>query len=61
MTFRGALLAYALAFGAMLMAGGVLVIATAGSLNSTNLLWVSAAFSVVAIVAAIVAALLPRR
>lgn len=52
---------YAAAFVLMLVAGAILVIAALGSLSSIRLLWVSAACSVAAIVAAAAGVVAPRR
>jgi membrane protein YdbS with pleckstrin-like domain len=58
---RGSLALYAVAFALVLVAGGALVVAARGFLESPGLLWASTACSVVAIVAAIVGLWLPRR
>jgi hypothetical protein len=60
-TPRLALLAYAVGFAAMTAAGVVLAVAALGTLNSVTILWVSSAFSVAAVVAAVVSVVLSRR
>jgi len=58
---RGSVSLYAVAFALMAVAGAILVIASLGSLNSIGLLWVSAGFSAVAVVAAVASVAVPRR
>jgi hypothetical protein len=58
---RASLIAYAVAFVLLLVAGGVLVVGARGFLDSFTLLWVSIACSVAAIVAAAASVLIPRR
>jgi hypothetical protein len=58
---RGRVSVYAVAFLLMLVGGALLAVSTLGKLHSIGLLQVSAAFSVAAIVAAVVAVVLPRR
>jgi len=58
---RGSLLMYAIAFGLMLAAGACFAAAAKGFLESTRLLWVSAACSVAAIVAAVAGVFVPRQ
>ncbi len=53
--------AYAVAFGLLLVAGAMLVLASLGQLRSTRLLWASSGLSAAAIVAAVLSLLLPRR
>jgi len=52
---------YAAALVLMVVAGAVLVVASLGSLKSIPLLWISAAFSVAAVVVAVASVLAPRR
>ena len=58
---RTSLIAYAVAFILLLVAGGVLVVGARGFLDSFTLRWVSIACSVAAIVAAAASVLIPRR
>jgi len=58
---RGSLVAYAVAFVLLLVAGAVLVIGARGFLDSFTLLWISIVCSVAAIVAAAASVLFPRR
>lgn len=58
---RGSILVYAVAFGLLVVAGLVFVVAAWGRLSSVRLLWVSAAFSAAAIVAAVLSLAAPRR
>jgi hypothetical protein len=58
---RRGLWLYAAAFALLLVAGGVLFVASRGFLNSIRLLWVSAGFSGAAIVASTLSVLLRRR
>ena len=58
---RGSLLLYGLAFVLMLAAGASFAASAKGFLESTRLLWVSAAFSLAAIAAAIAGVVVPRR
>jgi hypothetical protein len=60
-TNRGALVAYATAFAAMLGAGVVLAVTALGSMGSVDVLWVSSGLSVAAILAAVAAVVLGRR
>ena len=57
---RGSIALYALAFVLMLVGAAFFVAAAKGFLESTRLLWVSAAFSAAAIVAAIAGLFAPR-
>jgi hypothetical protein len=52
---------YAAAFALMLAAGAVLVVTSLGSLQSTRLLWVSALFSIAAIVVSVGSVVVPKR
>jgi hypothetical protein len=58
---RGSVSLYAVAFALMGVAGIILVVASLGSLKSIGLLWVSAGFSVAAVVAAVASVAVPRR
>jgi hypothetical protein len=58
---RRRLVLYSVAFGLMLVAGVVLVVAGRGFLTSIRLMWISISFSVAAVLTAAVAVLLPRR
>jgi len=58
---RSSLIAYAVAFVLLLVAGAVLVVGARGFLDSFSLLWTSIACSVAAIVAAVASVLIPRR
>lgn len=58
---RGWVSLYAAAFALMLVGGAFLVASALGRLGSIRLLWVSAWFSVAAIVVAVASVLLPRR
>ncbi len=60
-TALGGIVVYAAAFALMIVAGVVFVVATRGFLNSIRLLWVSAAFSIAAILAAGAGLVLSRR
>jgi hypothetical protein len=60
-TNRAALVVYATGFAAMLGAGAVLAVTALGSMGSVDVLWVSSALSVAAIVASAAAVLLGRR
>jgi hypothetical protein len=52
---------YAVAFVLLLVAGAILVVDSLGSLKSISLLWVSAGFSVAAIIFAVACVVAPRR
>jgi hypothetical protein len=52
---------YAVAFVLLLVAGTILVVDSLGSLKSISLLWVSAGFSVAAIIFAVACVVAPRR
>ena len=58
---RGWVSLYALAFVLLIGAGTAIAASAVSLLESTGLLWVSAALSVLAIVVAIVSVVLPRR
>jgi len=58
---RGWVSLYAVAFMLLVGAGVALVASSAGALRSIGLLWLSALLSAAAIVAAVVAVVLPRR
>jgi len=58
---RGWVSLYAVAFALLVGAGLALVASSAGALRSIGLLWLSAVLSAAAIVAAVVAVILPRR
>jgi hypothetical protein len=58
---RASVIAYAVAFVLLLVAGGILVVAGRSFLSSFGVLWASIACSVAAIVAAAASVLLPRR
>lgn len=58
---RGRIGVYAVAFGLLMVAALVFAVTTIGSLQSTRLLWVSAAFSIAALLAAVASVLVPRR
>jgi len=58
---RGWVSMYAAAFALMLAAGAVLVVTSLGSLQSTRLLWVSALFSIAAIVVSVGSVVVPKR
>jgi len=58
---RGSLVLYAIAFALMLAAGACFAAAAKGFLESTRLLWVSAACSVAAIVVAVAGVFVPRQ
>lgn len=58
---RGWVSLYAIAFGLLVVAVLVFAVTTIGSLQSTRPLWVSAAFSVAALVVAVASVLVPRR
>jgi hypothetical protein len=60
-TARAALGLYAAAFVLMLTAGVALAIAGLGALSSLGLLWVSAALSAAALVAAVASVVVSRR
>ena len=60
-TSRGWTTLYAIAFAIMLVAGLLLAISARGFLEHTELLWISAALSLTAIVLAVLALVLPRR
>lgn len=61
MTGSAAHVVYAVAFVLMLLAGAVLGVAGLGALSSLGLLWLSAALSAGAVVAAAASILLSRR
>ncbi|HEX9121853.1 MAG TPA: hypothetical protein VF984_00605 [Actinomycetota bacterium] len=58
---RGRVEWYAAAFALMLVAAVVLVVTSLGSLSSIRLLWISAVFSALAIVVAVISVVVPRR
>ncbi len=58
---RGWISLYAIAFGLLMVAALIFAVTTIGSLQSTRLLWVSAAFSIAALVVAVASVLVPRR
>ncbi len=60
-TPRGWTTLYVAAFVSMLVAGALLAVAARGFLDRLELLWISAGLSLVAIVLAVLALVLPRR
>ena len=58
---RGSFVVYGLAFALLVLAGGAVAIAAWSFLESFTTLWLSIVASVSAIVASIVAVMLPRR
>ena len=58
---RGSFLLYAVAFGLLAAAGGLLGIAVITFLESLSVLWASTALSGLAIAAAVAAIVVPRR
>jgi hypothetical protein len=58
---RGRIGLYAASFGLLMVAALVFTVTTVGSLQSTRLLWVSAAFSIAALLAAVASVVAPRR
>ena len=58
---RGWVSLYAVAFVLLVGAGVALVASSAGALRSIGLLWLSALLSAAAVIAAVVAVVMPRR
>jgi hypothetical protein len=58
---RGWISLYAVAFGLLMVAALIFAVTTIGSLQSTRLLWVSAAFSMAALAVAVASVLIHRR
>jgi predicted neutral ceramidase superfamily lipid hydrolase len=58
---RGSFLLYAIAFGFLVAAGVVLVIAATSFLESLPVLWTSVVLSILAIVTAVAGVVVPRR
>jgi hypothetical protein len=58
---RGSFVLYAIAFGLLVVAGGLLGVAVITFLDSLPVLWASVALSALAIVAAVAGVVVPRR